>query len=139
MDPSAVADTSALLAYVLDEPGAEVVEAALSSGLAINLVNWADMLTVLVRRGASADAVRQSMQDGGILGVNGLLTILPVTEEDARRCAELYPVVANRGLSMGDRFCLATGLRLNLPVLTAERAWSDLSLIGLFLRQVRPA
>src|SRR5579883_1996620 len=139
LGPTCVADASALLAYLVDEPGADIVERTLTAGLAVNLVNWAETLTVLVRRGASVDAVQESLQVAGLIGPNGLLTILPVTDEDARLCAWLYPLVVRRGLSSGDRFCLARGLRLNLPVLTAERAWRDLRLDGLRLLHVRPS
>lgn len=32
------------------------------------------------------------------------------------------------GLSLGDRACLALGMKMNLPVLTADRAWAKLDL-----------
>ncbi|WP_236627700.1 hypothetical protein [Caulobacter sp. B11] len=34
----------------------------------------------------------------------------------------------HRGLSLGDRACLALAMREKLPVMTADRAWSDLDL-----------
>ena len=33
-----------------------------------------------------------------------------------------------RGLSLGDRACLALALKLNLPALTTDRIWENLNL-----------
>ena len=40
------------------------------------------------------------------------------------------------GLSLGDRACLALGKRLNLPVLTADKVWTSLSL-GITINLIR--
>ena len=105
--------------------------------MAINLVNWAETLTVAVRRGQTVAGVRERLRDTGVLGPNGLLSVVPITEEDATRCAELYALTAQRRLSLGDRMCLATGLRLGLPVLTTDRTWSELRIEGLLIRTAR--
>lgn len=64
------------------------------------------------------------------------LLVFPFTEEDARVSADLYVPTRPMGLCLGDRACLALGLRLNLPVLTADRAWAQPSL-GLDVRILR--
>ena len=137
MQPTSLADSSALVAYLEMEPGAEVVRNALSNGMAMNVVNWSETLTVLGRHGVTAADLIEQLHASEVLGQDGLLTIIPVTEADARQAAELYLVASPQGLSLGDRFCLATGLRLNLPVLTAERSWATFNL-GLPIRQIRP-
>lgn len=38
----------------------------------------------------------------------------------------LRPATRSSGLSLGDRACLALGIRLELPVLTTNRAWEKL-------------
>jgi PIN domain nuclease of toxin-antitoxin system len=43
--PNCVLDASALLAFLRDEPGAEVVERALEAGAAIRAANWAEVLS----------------------------------------------------------------------------------------------
>lgn len=40
--------------------------------------------------------------------------------------ARLWPKTRSAGLSLGDRACLATAHRLELPTLTADWAWSEL-------------
>jgi PIN domain nuclease of toxin-antitoxin system len=40
----------------------------------------------------------------------------------------VWPQTRARGLSLADRACLSLGLRLNLPVLTCDRAWVGLAL-----------
>jgi ribonuclease VapC len=55
-------------------------------------------------------------------GLKGLgLLVEPVDEDDAEMAAQL--VGANKGFSLGDRFCLAVAQRLDRPVYTADRAW----------------
>ncbi len=49
-----VIDASALLAYVYGEPGAETVEAALSTSV-IHAVNFAEVLSRLAERGSSLE------------------------------------------------------------------------------------
>lgn len=40
-----VLDASALLAYLNEEPGVDIVEKALAAGTAIGTVNWAEVLS----------------------------------------------------------------------------------------------
>ncbi len=46
----------------------------------------------------------------------------------ARSSARLREITRKAGLSLGDRICLALGEQLDLPVLTADRAWAGLGL-----------
>jgi len=43
----------------------------------------------------------------------------------------------DRGLSLGDRSCMATALLLGLPVVTAERNWIGLDVPGLQIEMIR--
>ncbi len=109
-----VLDASALLAFLGDEPGAAVVEAALESGAVCSVVNWSEVAQKV--RAAGADWTVAS----ALLDSYGLV-LEAATREDAERAADRW--VRGSGLSLADRFCLALADRRELEVLTADRAW----------------
>jgi PIN domain nuclease of toxin-antitoxin system len=131
---SFVLDASALLAYLRDEPGALVVENALTQGAYISIVNWTEVLSKVADLGEDPEALSQRLENQGIL--RNSLEILPLTEEDALLIAQLRPLTKSAGLSLGDRSCLALGKRLGLPVLTADRSWTTFDL-GMEVRPIR--
>ena len=47
-------------------------------------------------------------------------------QELAYRTGLLRSTTRSRGLSLGDRACIALGSRLELPILTTDRAWEGL-------------
>lgn len=140
---SAVLDASALLALWLDEPGADLVEAAVSEGAAISTVNLAEVLSVVVRAGPDLagklveaastrdDAQRLESMGAGGIALPGALTVEPFTLADAMRAAAVFPESRAHGLSLGDRACLMLGLRLGWPVLTADHAWGRIGTTAL--------
>ncbi len=42
--------------------------------------------------------------------------------------AELQSQVQHKGLSLGDRACIALGIKLQVPIYTADRVWTQLQL-----------
>jgi PIN domain nuclease of toxin-antitoxin system len=114
-----VLDASALVAFALQEPGADVVETALPTGL-ISTANYAETLTRLARFGADIDELIKS------IGATGL-TLVDVTSAHAITAARLYSATKSAGLSLGDRLCLALALEQGRPALTAERSWAHLA------------
>ncbi len=133
-DPIAVLDASALLAYLQGEPGADAVADALLQTAAISAVNWAETLSKLAERGQDPDAVTTYLREQGLL--DQALIIYPLDEEIGLDIAKLRIPTRSLGLSLGDRACLALALKLNLPALTTDRAWENLSL-GLEIRVIR--
>ena len=117
---AAVLDSSAVLAAVREEPGHEQVSAVLSQSV-ISSVNLAEVLAKVLERALPLDAHEAALANSG-------LAVEPFGPADARASALLYLPTRPRGLSFGDRACLALGQRLGLPVLTADRAWADLNL-----------
>jgi PIN domain nuclease of toxin-antitoxin system len=117
---SFVLDASAVLAMLGGEPGGDVVAARIDHGL-ISSVNAAEVVTKLIRNGLTPlDAVSMVEQ-------------LPcptvgVDPKTGWRAGEIYAVTAAKGLSLGDRICLALAEELDLPVLTADRGWQGLPL-----------
>jgi PIN domain nuclease of toxin-antitoxin system len=115
-----VLDASALLAYLRAEPGSEAVDGVLGSAL-ITSVNWAEVLQKSLSAGVEAKGLRQELQALG-------LAVEPFSAGDADTAALLWPQTRNLGLSLADRACLSLALRLNLPVLTCDRIWAELTL-----------
>jgi PIN domain nuclease of toxin-antitoxin system len=111
-------DASALLAWLHEEQGAEVVADALDAEEgAMSVLNLAEVLEHAVRNG---DDPNHRLAE-----LRALITIESVTEADALGAAELYPVTRQPALSLADRIALATARRLGVPILSAERAWAD--------------
>lgn len=116
----AVVDTSAVLAWIWGEPGAEQVDAAIEASH-LSTVNLAELAQKLSER---------AMDDAGVARAIAAIPCKPhaFDEKDAIAAGLLRRQTRTRGLSLGDRACLALGLRLNLPVYTADRAWAELDL-----------
>ena len=115
-----VLDASAILARVLDEPGREIVVAVID-GASVSAVNLAEVAQRLIDLG------------GDDLGVTATIRALSCEvvgfdEELALQAGLLRRATKAKGLSLGDRACLALGKRLGLPVYTADRAWAELDL-----------
>jgi ribonuclease VapC len=115
-----VLDTSALIALLFGERGAEKVEAVMR-GAALSTVNYCETLAVMTRLGRDVGRLRQGLLISG-------LSIVPFEARHAEVMAELERQTRSRGLSLGDRACLALGILRNETVLTADRPWADLAL-----------
>ena len=111
-----VFDASALIAFLHGEPGSDRVEVELERGGIVGAANWAEIAQKAPAAGADWNAAR-----AWLLSYD--LRIEPVTLADAERAAALWR--RGSGLSLGDRLCRALADRLDVPVLTADRAWGE--------------
>ncbi len=109
-----VLDASALLAFLQDESGADVVEGALEAGAVVGAANWSEVAQKVL--GSDRD---WRLARALLLGHE--LVVEPVTAVDAEHAAARWR--HGEGLSLGDRLCLALADRLEDTVLTADRAW----------------
>lgn len=111
------------------EPGAETVADAIAGGAATSAVNLSEVATVLVRHQRDLSK---------ILGpVREQLAVEPFTDADALAAAALYPRTASKGLSLGDRACLALAQRLGAAAVTADHAWAELD-VDIAVQLIRP-
>ena len=113
---SVVLDASAILAFVQDEVGADVVEAALTQDAVCGAANWSEV----------AQKVRSADRDWSL--VRALLLsygvrVEPVTGDDAEWAARRWK--HSEGLSLADRLCLALADRVDRDVLTADTTWGS--------------
>jgi PIN domain nuclease of toxin-antitoxin system len=115
-----VLDSSALLAFIQGEPGGEVVAATVGDAL-MSSVNHAEVVTKLVERTGSLDVARAAL---GIANVD----VVDFDRSQAEQAGLLAKQTRSRGLSLGDRACLALAAREAAPVLTADRIWATLKL-----------
>jgi ribonuclease VapC len=130
-----VLDASALLAYLHEEEGAAEVADALARSASISAANWAETLSKVAELGIQPSQLAADLEEQGLL--HGLLEVVPVTAEDALVIGELRPRTKELGLSLGDRACLALAVRLRLPVLTADRNWTELEEVEVDVQPIR--
>lgn len=126
---NAAIDASALLAMLFAEPGADIVADAIAGSAAMSAVNLSEVATVLVRHGRDAESILRPVREQ--------LAVEPFADADALAAAALYPLTASKGLSLGDRACLALAQRLGVPALTAEHGWAELDL-DVAVQLIRP-
>lgn len=115
---AAIADASAILALLKQEPFGKLDPRRLFRAT-ISAVNLSEVLERLCSGGLST-----SDADEAVAELN--LRVADFDETQARLAAYLRPRTRRAGLSLGDRACLALGLSLDCPVITADRAWARL-------------
>ena len=111
---TAVLDASAVLAFLLDEDGVEVVSEALEGETCCSAANWSEVVQKTLAVGRNWYLVRALLFGYG-------LRIEPVVAADAEWAAHRWR--RGEGLSLADRLCMALAERLDADVLTADTAW----------------
>jgi PIN domain nuclease of toxin-antitoxin system len=114
-----VLDSSAVLALVFDEPGADFVRQVVSEGTLISTISLSEVVAILADNGGTRAQIASILAPVRF-------EIVAFSEEHAWQAGLLRPVTRQAGLSLGDRACLALGLTRGLPVLTADRVWAQL-------------
>lgn len=117
---TAVLDASALLAWLQDEQGSDVVEEALHESC-ISSVNWAEVIQKSIAAGVDTTGLCEEFE---ALGVE----IIDFTTSHADAAGKLWKQTRRYGLSLWDRACLSLAIAMNLPTLTTDRVWEKLQL-----------
>lgn len=125
MSNVSILDASAILAYLQQEKGEDVVENALDAGpCCVITVNTCEVLGKLCEKGMPIAEAQDTVHDLG-------LTVMNFDAELARLAAALRVRTMSIGASLGDRACLALAEQANAAgataiVYTAEQSWTRL-------------
>ena len=126
----AVLDASALLALLLDEPGAHEVRNVLDDA-AICAVNLAEVISYFAKLGAAQDAIRATLEPLP-------LVVMQADAAMSYAAGMMRPATMSAGLSLGDRYCLACAASLGAVALTADRSWALVAdKVGVTIRLLR--
>lgn len=118
-----VDDSSAVIAWLLLEPGHEKIGPYLSTAI-ISTVNYQEVAKNLIMMGMDLASVREALD-------LAKLDIRPHEIDDAFQAALLAPATRRYGSGLGDRSCMALAIKLGVPALTTDRAWAQLEIAGL--------
>ena len=123
-----VLDASALLAFLLNEPGAAKVAAHLDEAC-MSTANLAEVLSKSEERGGDAKALLAQIARTPI-------EMAPLSVSAALAAARLRPKTKSAGLSLGDRICLALAQVRGCEAWTADKRWASLKL-GIAVHVIR--
>lgn len=124
-----ILDASALLALLKNEPGADKVEPLLGQ-IVMSSINVSETASILLESEMNSQEVQECL-------LPLISEIVFFDEEQAFLAAELRKHTKNQGLSLGDRACISLGMKMNLPVYTADRVWKNLQLNNLEIKLIR--
>ena len=110
-----ILDASAILAVLNDELGAEHVMPLLEDA-AVCSVNFAEVVSKLTERGGSLNQIREALLAIG-------LNVVDFDVSLAERTGTLRAETRSRGLSLGDRACVALAEREGVPAVTGDQRW----------------
>lgn len=114
-------DASALLALVFDEPGGERVAEVDAASRRVSAVSLAEAMSKLVERGWTDEEAETALD-------SFLPFVAPFDVEHALRTGSLRRETRHRGLSLGDRACLALASVEGGRAMTADRKWAEVDL-----------
>jgi ribonuclease VapC len=112
-----VLDTSALIAFLRKESGADRVAAILSHAC-ISAVNLTEIITKMIDCGKPLEEISHQI---GLLQI----PVVAFDSELAHIAASLRKSSTQPGLSLGDLACLALAVKMELPVMTTEKEWKQ--------------
>ncbi len=112
-----VLDSSAVLALLGNEEGADAVDAILPLAV-MSSVNLAEVISKLQERGGEDEAIDGALADLG-------LTIINFDRTQADKTGKLRKITRPRGLLLGDRACMALAASRGAIAVTTDKAWKD--------------
>lgn len=113
-----VYDSSAILAFLKRERGGTRILDTFANAV-ISAVNFSEIIAKIHEGHGNIDFGSEALFELS-------LTILPFEASDACAAGELQAMTHGRGISFGDRACLALARSLDATALTTDRRWSEL-------------
>ena len=114
-----VIDTSAVFVDLQGEKGSDKAREWLRNA-AISTVNLQEIVAKTIQKGIPPEVVPDLLS-------RLRLDVHPHDEAQAMIAGQMRDATASDGLSLGDRSCLALAVALNLPAVTADRAWANVA------------
>jgi ribonuclease VapC len=122
MSEKVVFDASALLILLQEENGSEKLRCLLDYAV-MSTVNISEVLHVLDRNNVSIEETLPL--------INDMITeIVPFDIEQAELSAKLFSDPSIKGLSLGDRSCIALGIKMGISIYTADQLWKKVKIPG---------
>ena len=115
-----VFDSSAILALLKMESGHEIVSKNLEQAV-VSSVNFCEVVSFLSKKTQKQDEMIKFLTET-------FDCIEDFNIEQSIIAGSFISVTKDYGLSLGDRACLALAKYKNIPVLTADKAWTKLNL-----------
>ncbi len=133
MSQTTLLDASAILAFLQGEPGEAIVKQALQTDhCLVSAANQAEVIAKSLDRGIDPETIQTILA-----GLN--YGVIDLTAEDGAQAGWMRLQTRALGLSLGDRLCMATALRLKARILTADRPWLTVaSALNLSIACIRP-
>ena len=123
-----VFDASAILALLKMESGHEIVAKNLEQAV-VSSVNFCEVVSFLSKKTQKQEEMIKFLTDT-------FDCVEDFNIEQAIIAGSFISTTKDYGLSLGDRACLALAKYKNIPVLTADKAWSKLNL-GIKIKLIR--
>jgi ribonuclease VapC len=117
-----VLDASAILCVFFNENRAAAVEALLDNAI-VSAVNYAEAVSKLHERNVEASTITAILESFPA-------AIIDFDSEQAIATAALRNATRSRGLSLGDRACLALAASRGATAVTTDKAWKDFEQIA---------
>ena len=115
-----VIDSSALLAFIREEPGADKVEGVLDD-CRISAVNYLECARKMIEKNPQERTILENL--------NALdLDVVSYSFEQSLVAADMVLAVKGKNISLGDLASLSLARHLRLPAITADKAWAKLKL-----------
>lgn len=118
MNDGYVLDSSAVLCVLANEEGTAAINHILPYAV-MSAVNLAEVIAKLQERGATDEIIEGSLADLNI-------SVIDFDKQQADKTGKLRLATRSRGLSLGDRACLALAASRGAIAVTTDKAWKDL-------------